>query len=189
MSQTLPDFEPRDVLSGSSGPLGLSSLDSLIPQEKIVSLLDKKYGKQSMLVKVVALLTSNGFTTQDIADELGLPVSEIQNVLAQPATKEHLKRLMLNVSPERLNAIIKAVAVDAIIKMSSLLHSIDDRTSFAASKYIIDRSLGDSEKPSKPLLRQEEVTNPKAALDALEQQIQNAQRRLSVKLPSIPNPQ
>jgi len=180
---SLPNLEPRDI-HRQSGPVGMDSLDCLIPTEKVVSLLDKKYGKQSMVVKTVALLTANGFTTQDIAEELELPVSEIHNVLSQPACKEHLRRLMMNVSPERLNSIIKAVAVDAIIKMSSLLTSLDDRTVFAAAKYIIDRSLGDIDKPKNPLLKQQDASNPKAALDAITQQINSAQRRLAVKLPT-----
>lgn len=169
-----------------SRAMSLDVLDEMSGQAtcvdaEVVSLMDKKYGKQSLLVKSVALLMANGYTVQDIAQELGVVEEEVRNVLNQPATKEHMRRLLMSVSPERLNAIIKAAAVDAVIKMQKLLQS-DDRVAFVAAKYIIDRSLGDVEAPKNPLLKQGDLQNPASAVAEIDKQIADARKRLSSKV-------
>ena len=148
--------------------------------EQRKELLQKKYGADSIVVRSVALALFTGMTTVEIAAELGMPEEEVSKISRLDTTKLRLRNLLTAADPARLQTILKAASIDAVLQMRNLLHSQDQRTALTAARYVIDRAFGVQTAP-KSGLQGHELDDPTSALEETRKQLEEARRKLNTK--------
>lgn len=119
--------------------------------------------------RIMVLLRAQGYTTREIARQLGYSDAAVSTALRQPWARAELVRLITSTGMEGVEKLLKAEMVPSILRLVDVRDSADAKGSevIAACNSLIDRFLG------KPVQRVETSKAPETDVEALQAELES----------------